>query len=181
MNSARSLWPMRLAGWCAVLLVSRSTGRVKGPRENPVAATLRLLEIIQKNPGASTNDVHKAFGKGWGGFYPYLQRLKKAKLVQTRRQGLTTHLFPADAEVPRRLPAPDTFQGVRVEIARFIAREPGLSAPELRDRLKIPERTVYRHLTALVEGGFVRTEKDGRRKGGFHPTRKLLDRLKAET
>ena len=50
----------------------------------------------------------------------------------------------------------------RIEIARLVRREPGLSLLEIAERLRINQKTASEHLRRLALGGHIQKQYEGR-------------------
>lgn len=133
-----------------------------------------IFDLIQREPGISSLQVQRALDVGAGVYYHHLDRLVRAGLVEKRKAGSVSHLYPTDKAPPPDAPA--LAHETAKEVASMVLEKPGLSSTELAEALGRPQRTVLFHLRNLFEKGYVRHQR-GWGSPKYHPTTKLRKAL----
>lgn len=166
-----ALWA--LAG--GVPLMARERADVTHPKAQ------KVLRVVKRAPGTTLDAARQSAELGAGSFYIHLRNLVKARLIVVRRtkDKRRALLYPAGADVPRRLPPPKL--GVKArDIARRIAKKPGLDASEYVEKLPFERRKLYYHISRLVRDGYLESTGEGEGYKALQPTPKLLRELEDE-
>lgn len=116
----------------------------------------RIHSLVRERPGVGYAELMRETGLGAGVLVHHLRVLERARLVVSRRHGLSRRLYPAGH------PEEDEPQGTRAQerVLREL-REASLTQRELGDRLRLSQQGVSYHLRNLERAGRVRSEPAG--------------------
>ena len=125
----------------------------------------RLVEEVERHPGASARDLQRAVGLAWGQTSYHLERLITSGALRRERGGRRDFYFPTTLRwEDRRL-----LQALRSPTQRAIlvvlVAEPVRSFSEIQQRSPVGKSTVSFHLSRLLERGLVESRYvDGQRR-----------------
>ncbi len=118
----------------------------------------QLYEAVRANPGIPFGALCEQLGLAHGVVQHHLRLLEQHELVRRLRDGRTTRFYPKGPKFdpPAALAAP------RREILDALAREPGLTTPQLATRLGQRVQSTWEHVQRLRGAGLVSPQRRGK-------------------
>lgn len=144
----------RRAFWAGIGLFTRLDGQA--PHDQPVRK--RMLELLDDQPGLSTQEIRKTLAIGWGTTIHHLSVLERQGwLVRAHSGRRVFWTVPGKAVAPRQF-------GTAAELLQAIKQNPGVGPSQLASLLGIRHSTAIYHAHRLQHRGLVRVESEGRRR-----------------
>ncbi len=131
----------------------------------------QLYEAVRRFPGIGAREAQRVAATGWGETVYHLDRLTEAGLLHRERAGHQDHYFAATVPLgDRRL-----LRFARSESARHLLlallEHPASTVPVLGEKTGLSAGRLSVHLGRLLDGGVLRTGREGR-----YRTFELVDR-----
>ena len=135
----------------------------------------RILQTVEREPGASPTRIVDALGIGWSTLYYHVKALEAAGRVRIVSAGRHTFLYPPGmvGDLKRSVQRSVLLGGRARLVAEEAARTPGHDVGSLAETLQVSPRVVYHHVRRLVEAGLLRSSMP-RRYRDLAPTEPLL-------
>ncbi len=130
----------------------------------------RIHEVVSAHPGASARDVQRHAKLAWGETAYHLDQLTRAGLLRRERGGRRDYYFRPDMTWDDRKLFLTLRSATQRQILIVLAETPGLTLPELRDRMGTSLSTVSFHLRYLLSVGVVEAVRDENRRR-YRPSR----------
>ena len=116
------------------------------------ATARRILEAVERRPGATLSDLRRATGLGWGTIYHHLARLQRAGHVTLEKRGRLRRAFPKGKD---HVPPRDHHGRTRRRVAAAIVELGPVGVDALVKATGLSRRVVYHHAKRLIEAGLV--------------------------
>lgn len=164
-------WVRRLLGTAGAMAVG-AFSRIHGDEllDHPVRAS--VLDAVRSRPGATVQDVGHSVGVAWGTAAYHLQRLERARVVVSEREGRDRRFWDIEDPLARTRKRTAPLRGPPQKIAAAVRTQPGLCQKDLCERLGVRPSVASRHLSRLVDAGLVDVRQDGRQRR-YRPTEAL--------
>lgn len=136
--------------------LARLYTRIKSSRvlDNPERA--ELYSYVTKHPGQHLRELQRAMGWGWGSLHYHLGVLRKANVIDTKRAGKHTLVYPhvhhGDTTEHRLM-----LRGQAANVYAALA-EVGATQSELAARLGLSRQLIAHHLVLLERDGLLIVE-----------------------
>lgn len=130
------------------------------------------MDLVEEKPGILLMDLLRASSLGAGTFYPHLDKLARAGLIETRKRGKTKEIYPAGVA-----PSDEGILNSDMvkRVARLLVDHGSLTAAQLAREVGVSDRQVRKYLARLADGGYVLS--DGNRPPTYAATPPLRRRL----
>lgn len=132
-----------------------------------------LHELIEDNPGLSTQELCDEVGAGWGNTVYHLQRLEQAGFVTSEKQGHHRRFYKNGDVEQSDIEALGVLKNDNAsKIARYLVDEPGSKQKEVCEALDISPSLAHKWISRLEEQDLVESEREWRSKH-YEPDEKL--------
>lgn len=116
---------------------------------------LRLLALIEHEPGLHKTALCEATGLAWGTVDYHLRLLSRSGRVTLARVGRETRCFPGQLPASHEALLVSLTSGPAQRIALALRHMPGQGVGALSEQLGLSAKVVRRHLLRLVDHGFL--------------------------
>jgi DNA-binding MarR family transcriptional regulator len=141
--------------------------------DNEIRGMIRGYIIA--NPGDNYNSIKRALGLNNGALAHHLRILERAKIIQSKKDGMYKRFYPASMRIPM------DNGGEISEIQRIlmlkIAESPGISQKEIATLLGLSKGVINYHVKVLLARHLLQMEKRGR-KTHCYVDPKVMHRIK---
>lgn len=132
-----------------------------------------LHELIEDNPGLSTQELCDRVGAGWGNTVYHLQRLEQAGFVTSEKQGHHRRFYKNGDVEQSDIEALGVLKNDNAsKIARYLVDKPGSKQKEVCEALDISPSLAHKWISRLEEQDLVESEREWRSKH-YEPDEKL--------
>ena len=154
----------------------------------------RIFEYIQNNQGVHLRMIVRELELAMGTTQHHLNLLEKSGRIKSRRMNLRRHYYTFDVDDTKEIILAFLKHEAERDILIYLVEHPNSIQNDIVKFVHVSAPTINWHMTKLIEGGLVSSEKKGRTityqiKGNareitnllklYHPTiwNKMLDRL----
>jgi len=124
-----------------------------------------LHELIEDNPGLSTQELCDRVDAGWGNTVYHLQRLQQAGFVTSEKQGHHRRFYKNGEVESEEIEALGVLKNDNAnKIARYLVQDPGANQTEVCEALDISPSLAHKWISRLEENDLVESEQEWRSK-----------------
>jgi len=124
-----------------------------------------LVELVERAPGLTINELRAGLGMGWGTLYHHLRALESTGRVHSVALGRRRLVYPTPVASDRRVMAEALLRGRTARaIAQYVAGAPNAGVAQIAKALGLRPRVVYYHAKRLTDLGVLTATHAGRRR-----------------
>ncbi len=139
---------------------------------------LQIMDYVQKNPGASIQEVREASDVAWGTAVYHLDRLRKQGKLVSHKQGNHHRYWAAGTPEARLRRGWATLEhDTTRDIAMAVATAPGVHQGAICEHLDLRAPSASKHLSKLEKNGLVEKQRISRYTV-YQPTERLHEILR---